>query len=107
MEEWSGSPDYFYMLGHLMFEAAAQNAAQAEKQWLPMAESAFLKCLEIGEQPKLDAAVFGRGSFAAAKYLALTYRAQADTLAIKANHFSNLARQMQENTASAATPVAA
>lgn len=107
MEEWANSPDYFYMLGHLMFEAAAQDAAQAEKQWLPMAESAFLKCLEIGEQPKLDAAVFGRGSFAAAKYLALTYRAQADTLAIKANHFSNLARQMQENIASAATPVAA
>ena len=97
MEEWSGSPDYFYMLGHLMFEAAAKDPAQAEKQWLPMAENAFLKCLEIGEQPKLDAAVFGRGSFAAAKYLALTYRALADTLAIKSNQYSDLARQMQEN----------
>ncbi|OYU77661.1 MAG: hypothetical protein CFE45_30590, partial [Burkholderiales bacterium PBB5] len=27
--------------------------------------NAFLKCLEIGAQPKLDAAVFGRGRFAA------------------------------------------
>ncbi|WP_296227978.1 glycosyltransferase [Ralstonia sp. UBA689] len=107
MDEWAGSPDYFYMLGHLMFEAAAKNPAQAETQWLPMAESAFLKCLEIGEQPKLDAAVFGRGSFAAAKYLALTYRAQADTLALKANQYSNLARQMQENVASVAAQVAA
>lgn len=67
-----------------------------------MAENAFLKCLEIGEQPKLDAAVFGRGSFAAAKYLALTYRALADTLAIKSNQYSDLARQMQERSAVAA-----
>ncbi len=102
MEEWSGSPDYFYMLGHLMFEAAAQDPAQAEKQWLPMAENAFLKCLEIGEQPKLATAVFGRGSFAAAKYLALTYRALADTLAIKSNQYSDLARQMQERSAAVA-----
>ncbi|NMV39287.1 glycosyltransferase family 2 protein [Ralstonia insidiosa] len=101
MEEWSGSPDYFYMLGHLMFEAATQDAAQAEKQWLPMAESAFLKCLEIGEQPKLDASVFGRGSFAAAKYLALTYRAQSETLAIKANQYLHLAQQMREKTEAA------
>ena len=102
MDEWSGSPDYFYLLGHLMFEAAAKHPAEAEKQWLPMAENAFLKCLEIGEQPKLDAAVFGRGSFAAAKYLALTYRALADTLAIKSNQYSDLARQMQERSAVAA-----
>lgn len=102
MDEWSGSPDYFYLLGHLMFESAAKNPAQAEKQWLPMAESAFLKCLEIGEQPKLDAAVFGRGSFAAAKYLALTYRALANTLAIKANQYSDLAQQMQQNASAVA-----
>jgi hypothetical protein len=46
--------------------------------------------------------VFGRGSFAAAKYLALTYRALADTLAIKSNQYSDLARQMQERSAAVA-----
>ena len=98
MDEWSGSPDYFYMVGHLMFEAAAKDPAQAETQWLPMAENAFLKCLEIGDQPKLEASVFGRGSFAAARYLAQTYRAKSEALARKANHYFDIARQMQEHS---------
>jgi len=38
-----------------------------------IAESAWKRCLEIGEQPGLDGAVAGRGGYMAAKTLAAFY----------------------------------
>lgn len=99
MEVWAESPDYFFMLGHLMFDSAVKHPAQAEQQWLPMAEQAFLRALEIGDKPKLDDSVFGRGSFAAAENLSIIYKARSNTLSLKADQYFQLAKQLKEKAA--------
>ena len=75
---WSESPDFFFALGDLYLECAVQ-APDRAKEFLPIAESAWKKCLEIGERPDLDAAVPGRGSHMAAHNLAALY----ETLGLK------------------------
>lgn len=64
------SPDYFFALGDLLLDFAADEPAQADAL-LPMIESAWQRCLEIGERPELSGAVAGRGSHLAAHNLAL------------------------------------
>ncbi|MHA6879130.1 glycosyltransferase family 2 protein [Ralstonia pseudosolanacearum] len=97
MDTWAASPDYFFVLGHLMFDAAVRHPDQAAEQWLPMAEHAFLRCLAIGDQPKLDDSVFGRGSFAAAENLAVVYRALNQPL--KADEYQALSQRLRTNPA--------
>ena len=70
---WSGSPDFFFALGDLYLECASQMPEQALTDFLPLAESAWKRCLEIGERPELDGAVPGRGSHMAAHNLAVFY----------------------------------
>ncbi len=64
------SPDFFFALGDLLLDFAADTPAQAEAL-LPMIEQAWRRCLEIGERPDLSGAVAGRGSHLAAHNLAL------------------------------------
>jgi tetratricopeptide (TPR) repeat protein len=64
------SPDFFFALGDLLLDFAADEPAQAELL-LPMIESAWQRCLEIGERPELPGAVAGRGSHLAAHNLAV------------------------------------
>ncbi|AKZ28413.1 glycosyltransferase [Ralstonia pseudosolanacearum] len=97
MDTWAVSPDYFFVLGHLMFDAALRHPAQAAEHWLPMAEHAFLRCLAIGDQPKLDDSVFGRGSFAAAENLAVVYRALNQPL--KADEYQALSQRLRADPA--------
>jgi glycosyltransferase involved in cell wall biosynthesis len=63
-------PDYFFALGDLLLDLAAEQPALAS-ELLPMMESAWRRCLALGERPQMSGAVAGRGSFLAAHNLAL------------------------------------
>ena len=70
---WSRSPDFYFALGDLYLECASQDPDRAATDYLPIVESAWKRCLEIGEQPQLDGSVAGRGSHMAAYNLAVFY----------------------------------
>jgi len=72
LARWSESPDFFFALGDVLLDWAASEPAHAESL-LPMIESAWQRCLAIGERPDLEGAVAGRGSHLAAHNLALLY----------------------------------
>jgi glycosyltransferase involved in cell wall biosynthesis len=72
LANWPESPDFFFALGDLLLDWAADEPARAH-ELLPMIESAWRRCLEIGERPDLEGAVAGRGSTLAAHNLALFY----------------------------------
>jgi len=69
---WPESPDFFFALGDLLLDWAAEQPSRA-RDLLPMIETAWLRCLEIGERPDLEGAVAGRGSTLAAHNLAVLY----------------------------------
>ena len=71
---WPESPDFYFTVGDLYLEAAVRDPARAG-DFLPIAEQAWKRCLEIGERPELDGAVAGRGSHMAAHNLAVIYEA--------------------------------
>jgi hypothetical protein len=72
MAAWSDSPDFFFTLGDLLLDWATEEPTRAG-ELLPMIESAWLRCLEIGERPDLEGSVAGRGSTLAARNLAVLY----------------------------------
>lgn len=62
IERWQDSPDFFFVFGNLAMDKAMADPANAFSQWLPLSQSAWERCLEIGERPDLEGAVAGRGS---------------------------------------------
>lgn len=70
---WPDSPDFYFALGDLYLECASQAPERALDEFLPVVESAWKRCLEIGEKPDLDGAVAGRGGHMAARNLAVFY----------------------------------
>ncbi len=94
MEQWSESPDFFFTVGNLMLDWAILNPEDAYSQWLPMAETAWLRCLEIGERPDLEGSVVGRGSFLAANNLAVIYAGLQEQA--KADYFQSMAEQLRD-----------
>jgi len=72
MATWAESPDFFFALGDLLLDWATEEPTRAG-ELLPMIESAWLRCLEIGERPELEGSVAGRGSRLAARNLAVLY----------------------------------
>jgi glycosyltransferase involved in cell wall biosynthesis len=72
LDRWHDSPDFFFALGDLLLDWAADEPERAG-ELLPMIESAWQRCLAIGERPELEGAVAGRGSTLAAHNLALLY----------------------------------
>lgn len=64
------SPDFFFALGDVLLDLAAEQPQQADTL-LPMIEQAWRQCLLIGERPDQPGAVAGRGSHLAAHNLAL------------------------------------
>jgi len=70
---WRDSPDFYFAVGDLYLECAAQAPERAATDFLPIVESAWKRCLEIGERPDLDGAVAGRGGRMAAHNLAVFY----------------------------------
>lgn len=77
MDNWQGSPDYYFALGDVLLDLANGNPATAQEV-LPMIEASWLRCLELGDQPALDGSVSGRGSFLAAHNLAVLYESRGD-----------------------------
>ena len=69
MQRWVNSPDVFFVLGNLAIEKAKADPANALSEWIPLAVSAWQRCLEIGEQPALEGSVRGRGSHLAQQNL--------------------------------------
>ena len=72
---WPSSPDFYFTIGDLYLEAASREPDRAMAHFLPVAESAWKRCLEIGERPDLDGAVTGRGGYMAAHNLSVFYEA--------------------------------
>jgi hypothetical protein len=79
MAEWSHSPDFFFALGDLLLDWATEEPRRAG-ELLPMIESAWLRCLEIGERPDLEGSVAGRGSTLAARNLVVLYEGTGQAL---------------------------
>jgi tetratricopeptide (TPR) repeat protein len=88
LADCAGSPDFFFALGDLLLDWAADAPSRAD-ELLPMAEAAWTRCLEIGERPDLPGAVQGRGSHLAAHNLAVIHEAlgwPARALALRRRH---------------------
>lgn len=62
MVRWAQSPDFFFVLGNLALDKAMTDPANALGEWIPFAVAAWERCLEIGDQPRLEGSVHGRGS---------------------------------------------
>lgn len=75
LERWQHSPDFFYMAGNIALRKAVADPRNARRDWIPLALSAWERCLEIGDQPFLEDSCFGVGSHLA--------RAQLDALRSK------------------------
>ena len=72
MPAWPTSPDFYFTLGDVLLDWAAQEPERGS-ELLPMIESAWVKAIDIGEQPHLQDTVRGRGSFLAAHNLAVLH----------------------------------
>jgi glycosyltransferase involved in cell wall biosynthesis len=70
---WAHSPDFYFVVGDLYLDCASHFPDRALADFLPIAESAWKRCLEIGERPDLNGSVAGRGSRMAAHNLAVFY----------------------------------
>ena len=94
---WQASPDFYFVIGDLYLEAASQEPDRAMDHFLPVVESAWKRCLEIGERPDLDGAVAGRGGHMAAHNLSVFY----ETLGRReqAAEYAELAKQMRKSIA--------
>jgi tetratricopeptide (TPR) repeat protein len=69
---WGESPDFFFALGDLLLDWAADEPQRAD-ELLPLIESAWQRCIALGERPGLEGAVAGRGSHLAAANLVTLY----------------------------------
>jgi len=68
--QWPRSSDVFFAVGNLCLDLANAEPEFALDTWLPSAQAAWLRCLEIGEEhAEQDEHVVGRGSFLAAHNL--------------------------------------
>lgn len=92
MPHWPHSPDFYFALGDLLLDWAAQQPARAD-ELLPMIEASWLQCLSIGENDGLEGAVQGRGSFLAAHNLAAFHASLGH--ASQAAHFERMARELR------------
>jgi tetratricopeptide (TPR) repeat protein len=77
MPHWADSPDFHFCLGDLLLEHGLAHPDDAPGV-VPLIESSWQHCLELGERPELVGAVHGRGSFLAAHNLATLYDAVGD-----------------------------
>jgi tetratricopeptide (TPR) repeat protein len=89
---WQHSPDFFFALGDLYLECASQAPDRAATDFLPIVESAWKRCLEIGERPALEGAVAGRGGRMAAHNLAVFYETLGN--AAEARRYKTMAKKL-------------
>ena len=88
---WPQSSDIHFAIGNVALDAATMDVAGAMKVWLPAAEAAWQKCLEIGESSTESHHVVGRGSYLAAYNLAVIYQGLGDQQ--RADTYRALAQQ--------------
>jgi hypothetical protein len=62
MPNWSDAPDFFFALGNLALARADADPDRALTEWLPLAATAWERCLAIGERPDLEGSMQGCGS---------------------------------------------
>ncbi len=74
IERCGDSPDFFFAMGDLLLDLAADEPHRAG-ELLPVIEQAWRQCLLLGERPDQRGAVAGRGSHLAAHNLALVLEA--------------------------------
>lgn len=74
LQRCADSPDFFFALGDLLLDLAADAPERAE-HLLPLIEQAWRQCLALGERPEQAGAMAGRGSYLAAHNLALLLQA--------------------------------
>ena len=86
-EELADMPDFHFVLGDIYLDRALAQPTQANR-FLPLIETHWLQCLEIGERPDLDGCVKGRGSTLAAHNLYVFYESMG--LTDKAAHYKSL-----------------
>jgi tetratricopeptide (TPR) repeat protein len=92
---WPQSPDFYFALGDLYLECASQAPERALDEFLPVVESAWKRCLEIGDRSDLDGAVAGRGGHMAATNLAVFYATLGQTSL--AAEYEALAERLKAN----------
>lgn len=92
MANWSHSPDFFFAVGDLLLDVATYNRESNVRELLPMIESAWLRCLEIGDNPELDGSVKGRGSHLAAHNLSVLYEGTGNKE--KAEYYRRMSEDM-------------
>ena len=73
-DNWEEAPDFFFAVAELYLEWSYLNPEIAQDQLLPVVETAWLKCLQIGEQPGLNSSIEGSGGYRAAYNLANLYK---------------------------------
>lgn len=78
MGYWDDSPDFYFVMGDVLLDHAMAHQQEAENL-IPMIESSWLQCLEIGENSALEGSLQGRGSWLAAHNLAGFYEATGRT----------------------------
>lgn len=68
--EWPHSPDIHFAGGDILLNCAVAHPHLAQ-ELIPLARAAWERCVAIGERPDLEGAVTGRGSYLAARNLAV------------------------------------
>lgn len=96
------SVDFQFTLGDLCLDAAVAHPADAVSQWLPLAEAAWTRCLDIGERPEQDGGVAGRGSYLAAHNLHVLCDGLGDHR--RAEHYRALSARLRPQQAPAVPP---
>ncbi len=95
LPNWQASPDFFFSLGDLLLDWAMENPERAVQELLPMAESCWLRSIEIGERPDLEGSVHGRGSHLAAHNLSVLYEGLGNST--RAEQYRALAAHMRSD----------
>lgn len=72
-EQWADSADVHFAFGNACLDAAVADPSNALNTWLPAAEAAWIRCLEIGEHSPYNDHLRGRGGHLAAHNLAVIY----------------------------------
>jgi len=94
MNDFGQSAEYFFAMGNLFLTMGSAHPEEAMEKWLPMAEAAWIKCLEIGEHPHSHNYFVGFGSFLAAKNIAVIYGVLGNT--DQENKYLQLAEELQK-----------
>ena len=92
-ETWQTSPDFLFVMGDLYLEQASLHPDEALQEHLPLVEYAWKRCLEVGDQDRLEGSVRGRGSHMAAHNLSVLYGSLGQ--AEKAEHYAEMAARMR------------